>query len=61
MSIRNSLPALAVAAVAAAGFAAPAAADAVADFYKGKTVTVVVAAGPGGGPHQVHPVSGAVS
>lgn len=49
MSIRNSLPALAVAAVAAAGFAAPAAADAVADFYKGKTVTVVVAAGPGGG------------
>lgn len=49
MTIRNSLPALAVAAVAAAGFAAPAAADAVADFYKGKTVTVVVAAGPGGG------------
>ena len=30
-------------------FAGKAAADAVADFYKGKTVTVVVAAGPGGG------------
>lgn len=28
--------------------AAPAAADAVADFYKGKTVTIIVAAGPGG-------------
>ena len=27
---------------------APAAADAVADFYTGKTVTIVVAAGPGG-------------
>ncbi|MDE0794614.1 MAG: hypothetical protein OSB76_03100 [Alphaproteobacteria bacterium] len=49
MTIRNSLPSLAVATLAIAGFAAPAAADAVADFYKGKTITVVVAAGPGGG------------
>ncbi|MFT5485464.1 MAG: tripartite-type tricarboxylate transporter receptor subunit TctC [Paracoccaceae bacterium] len=49
MTMRNSLPGLAVATLAAIGFAAPAAADAVADFYKGKTITVVVAAGPGGG------------
>ena len=35
--------------LASAMFAGKAAADAVADFYKGKTVTVVVAAGPGGG------------
>ena len=41
---RISLVAL-TAGVFAAG---PAAADAVADFYKGKTVTVIVAAGPGG-------------
>lgn len=49
MTIRNSLPGLAIAALAVTGFAAPAAADAIADFYKGKTITVVVAAGPGGG------------
>lgn len=34
--------------VAAAATGAPAASDPVADFYKGKTVTIVVAAGPGG-------------
>lgn len=49
MTIRNSLPLIATAAILTAGLAAPAAADAVSDFYKGKTVTVVVAAGPGGG------------
>lgn len=49
MTLRKSLPVLATAAVLTAGIAAPATADAVADFYKGKTVTVVVAAGPGGG------------
>lgn len=37
----------AVAAILAAS-AAPAFADAVSDFYKGRTVTIVVAAGPGG-------------
>lgn len=52
MTIRNSLPALAATAIAMTGFAASAAADAVADFYKGKTITVVVAAGPGGGHTQ---------
>ncbi|MDA0661703.1 MAG: tripartite tricarboxylate transporter substrate-binding protein [Proteobacteria bacterium] len=52
MNSRNSLPVIAAAAIAMAGFAAPAAADAVADFYKGKTITVVVAAGPGGGHTQ---------
>jgi tripartite-type tricarboxylate transporter receptor subunit TctC len=36
------------AALAAAGFVGGAAADAVGDFYRGKTVTIVVAAGPGG-------------
>ena len=49
MTIRNSLFGLGLAAIAVSGFAAPATADAVSDFYKGKTVTVVVAAGPGGG------------
>jgi len=49
MTIRNSLPLLATTALLTAGLAAPAIADAVSDFYKGKTVTVVVAAGPGGG------------
>jgi tripartite-type tricarboxylate transporter receptor subunit TctC len=39
-----SLAALAASALAAG----PAAADAISDFYKGKTVTIVVAAGPGG-------------
>ena len=48
MNIRNSLPGLALAAIAVAGVTVPAAADDVADFYKGKTITVVVAAGPGG-------------
>jgi tripartite-type tricarboxylate transporter receptor subunit TctC len=48
MTIRKSLPILSATAILAAGLASPAAADAVADFYKGKTVTVVVAAGPGG-------------
>jgi tripartite-type tricarboxylate transporter receptor subunit TctC len=49
MTIRKSLPLVATAALLTTGLAAPAAADAVSDFYKGKTVTVVVAAGPGGG------------
>ena len=49
MNIRNSLPGLALTAIAVTGFTAPAGADAVADFYTGKTITVVVAAGPGGG------------
>ncbi len=52
MTKRNSLPLLATAAILTAGLAAPAAADAVSDFYKGKTTTVVVAAGPGGGHTQ---------
>jgi tripartite-type tricarboxylate transporter receptor subunit TctC len=52
MNIRNSLPGLALAAIAVAGVTVPAAADDVADFYKGKTITVVVAAGPGGGHTQ---------
>lgn len=46
---RNSLPVIAITMLAAGSISAPAAADAVTDFYKGKTVTVVVAAGPGGG------------
>lgn len=49
MNIRNSLPGLALTAIAVTGFTAAAGADAVADFYTGKTITVVVAAGPGGG------------
>ena len=52
MTIRNSLSGLALAAIAVTGFTVPAAADDVADFYKGKTITVVVAAGPGGGHTQ---------
>lgn len=47
MKLRYTLPALVAAAVT--GLAGTASADAVADFYRGKTVTVVVAAGPGGG------------
>src|SRR6266699_2498670 len=40
----------ALAAIAAFLFAAsPAAADAVADFYRGKTVSFVIGVGPGGG------------
>ena len=37
------------AAIAAGGFAGPAAAQTGADFYKGKTVTYIVATAPGGG------------
>ena len=48
MKRRISLAIVAAASIATAGLSQPAAADAVADFYKGKTVTVVVAAGPGG-------------
>ena len=47
-NVRNGL-AIAGTLLATAMFAGQAAADAVADFFKGKTVTVVVAAGPGGG------------
>ena len=32
-----------------AGAAVPAKADAVADFYKGKNITMIVSYGPGGG------------
>lgn len=46
--MRRPFLAAGIAALAAAGSASPAAADAVAEFYKGKTVTVVVAAAPGG-------------
>lgn len=49
MKYSTFVPAVAGAALLAAGLSAPATADSVADFYKGKTVTVVVAAGPGGG------------
>jgi len=42
-----SIPALALIGAVAAT-AGPAQADAIADFYKGKTVTIIVAAGPGG-------------
>jgi len=46
---RLSAPLSALALVGAlAATPSPAAADAVADFYKGKTVTIIVAAGPGG-------------
>lgn len=44
LSVRHLAAAVAVLATTAA----PALADAVADFYKGKTVTILVAAGPGG-------------
>jgi tripartite-type tricarboxylate transporter receptor subunit TctC len=47
MFFRNSL-AVAGALALAAAVSLPAKADAVADFYKGKTVNIVVAAGPGG-------------
>lgn len=49
MSIRTRLVAATGAALAVALWTLPASADAVADFYRGKTVTIVVAAGPGGG------------
>lgn len=49
MYMRKVLPVFAGAALLVATSSAPVLADAVAKFYKGKTVTVVVAAGPGGG------------
>ncbi len=49
MQFRNLMGAASALAVAlAAATVAPASADAVADFYRGKTVKIVVAAGPGG-------------
>ena len=44
-----SMKAVAFAAVATAIVACPARADAVADFYHGKTITILVSTGPGGG------------
>jgi tripartite-type tricarboxylate transporter receptor subunit TctC len=52
MSFHKSLTAIAGGTLLAAAAAMPAKADAVADFYKGRTVTIVVAAGPGGGHTQ---------
>ncbi len=49
MSIRHTLGGLAALALLPAGLVTPAAADAVADFYRGKTVTMIVGAGAGGG------------
>jgi tripartite-type tricarboxylate transporter receptor subunit TctC len=46
---RTSTTFIAVAAIAAAATAVPAQADSVADFYRGKTITIVVSTGPGGG------------
>lgn len=49
MSLRRYWGAVAALAVTiGAAVAAPAAADAVADFYRDRTVTIIVAAGPGG-------------
>jgi tripartite-type tricarboxylate transporter receptor subunit TctC len=48
MTIRFSLSGIATAMVLSAGLAAPANADAVADFYKGRTLTVLVVSGSGG-------------
>lgn len=48
MTIRLNLSTIAAAAVLAAGISAPAHADAVADFYKGRTLTVLVVSGSGG-------------
>ncbi len=50
MTIRTAIAA-AVSAILAGGIAAPAFADAIADFYKGKTVTVIVPSGSGGTYH----------
>jgi tripartite-type tricarboxylate transporter receptor subunit TctC len=47
-NIRTGLSGIAVAAVLAAGTTAPAVADSVADFYKGRTLTVLVVSGSGG-------------
>lgn len=52
MSIRGSVNPIAAATLLAAFAATPAAADGVSDFYTDKTVTIVVAAGPGGGHTQ---------
>jgi tripartite-type tricarboxylate transporter receptor subunit TctC len=49
--LRAAAPVLAAAGIVLA--ATPSPADAVADFYSGRTVTIVVAAGPGGG-HSVY-------
>jgi tripartite-type tricarboxylate transporter receptor subunit TctC len=46
---RKSMLMAVMGAVAIAGFAAPAAADAVADFYKGKKITFIIGGTPGGG------------
>lgn len=48
MSIRFSLSVTAALAAFSTGLAAPANADAVADFYKGRTLTVLVVSGSGG-------------
>jgi tripartite-type tricarboxylate transporter receptor subunit TctC len=53
MSVRFSRVIACAAVFAAASAISTASADAVADFYKGKTITIVVAAGPGGG-HSVY-------
>ena len=47
MNKRTTVSLAAVAAIAAAGMANPAAADSVSDFYQGKTVTVMVPSGLG--------------
>jgi tripartite-type tricarboxylate transporter receptor subunit TctC len=47
--MRTILPALAIAGLLAAVAASPASADDVADFYRGKTVTVINGGGSGGG------------
>jgi tripartite-type tricarboxylate transporter receptor subunit TctC len=52
MTIGNIVARSTSAILVSAVMAAPAMADAVSDFYKGKQVTIVVAAGPGGGHTQ---------
>jgi tripartite-type tricarboxylate transporter receptor subunit TctC len=49
MSNRNLFKLLAAAALVASAPIAPVSADAISDFYTGRNVTVVIAAGPGGG------------
>jgi tripartite-type tricarboxylate transporter receptor subunit TctC len=49
MATTRHVIALCAGLLAAVGLAAPAGADAAADFYKGKTVSFVVGAGTGGG------------
>jgi tripartite-type tricarboxylate transporter receptor subunit TctC len=48
MTFKISLSGIAAAAVLTAGLSAPARADAVADFYAGRTLTVLVVSGSGG-------------